>query len=153
VKADAALRRLLPEGATAPRTFPDGADFRIEIPSVEGPRVLEAVIDAAADEGIVVNRVSQGSGAMLMRESELREMSALGAEHGIEVSLFVARVVRHYRPSAQQGRRRTRRSAPRRPRPDVRRRGHRARRRMRHPQLPDSRHRPARARQRAAAHG
>jgi hypothetical protein len=88
VKADDAIRRLLPDdGATT--AFPDGADFRIEIPSVEGPRVLETVINAAADEGIVVNRVSQGSGAMLMREEELREMAALGAEHGIEVSLFV----------------------------------------------------------------
>jgi Peptidase family U32 len=88
MKADAALGRLLPaEGE--PRTFPDGAHFRIEIPSVEGPRVLEAVIAAAAEEGVVVNRVSQGSGAMLMREAELQEMAALGCEHGIEVSLFV----------------------------------------------------------------
>lgn len=88
MKADAALHRLLPDAAE-PRTFPDGADFRVEIPSVEGPRVLETVIAAAAEEGIVVNRVSQGSGAMLMREEELRELAALGADHGIEVSLFV----------------------------------------------------------------
>lgn len=88
MKADAAIERLLPDEPAA-RTFPDGADFRIEIPSVEGPRVLEAVIDAAAAEGIIVNRVSQGSGAMLMREDELRAMALLGAEHGIEVSLFV----------------------------------------------------------------
>jgi hypothetical protein len=88
VKADDAIERLLPTESSA-RTFPDGADFRIEVPSVEGPRVLEAVAAAATDEGIVVNRVSQGSGAMLMREDELREMATLGAEHGIEVSLFV----------------------------------------------------------------
>jgi hypothetical protein len=88
VKADDAIRRLLPDDAGR-QTFPDGADFRIEIPSVEGPRVLEAVITAAAEEGIVVNRVSQGSGAMLLREEELRELAALGAAHGIEVSLFV----------------------------------------------------------------
>jgi hypothetical protein len=88
MKADGAIDRLL-AGAEAPAAFPDGADFRIEIPSVEGPRVLDAVVAAAADEGIVVNRVSQGSGAMLMREDELREMSAIGAANGIEVSLFV----------------------------------------------------------------
>lgn len=82
------LARLMPEGPER-LAFPDGADFRIEIPSVEGPRVLESVIAAAVSEGIVINRVSQGSGAMLMREEELREMSVLGAEHGIEVSLFV----------------------------------------------------------------
>ena len=34
-----------------PTSFPDGAAFRIEIPSVEGPRVLEAVLRAAESRG------------------------------------------------------------------------------------------------------
>lgn len=88
MKADAALARLEAGWSTA-AAFPDGADFRIEIPSVEGPRVLEAVVTAAAAEGIVVNRISQGSGAMLLREAELRAMAQIGADEGIEVSLFV----------------------------------------------------------------
>ena len=88
MKADAAIERLRASGDAASR-FPDGAHFRIEIPSVEGPRVLEEVVDAAERARIVVNRVSQGSGAMLLREAELREMSAIGAGVGIEVSLFV----------------------------------------------------------------
>ena len=69
--------------------FSDGADFRVEIPSVEGPKVLEAVLASARSHGIVVNRVSQGSGAMLLKEVELRDMAALGSEAGMEVSLFV----------------------------------------------------------------
>jgi hypothetical protein len=76
-----------PQRSTA--RFPDGADFRIEIPSVEGPAVLRAVLDQAAAEGVTVNRVSQGSGAMLLSEHELAEMAALGADHGLEISLFV----------------------------------------------------------------
>jgi hypothetical protein len=70
-------------------SFPDGAAFRIEIPSVEGPRVLEAVLRAAEAEGITVNRVSQGSGAVLMRAAELRDMARAGLEAGVEVCLFV----------------------------------------------------------------
>jgi hypothetical protein len=89
----AALERLgLPrsEPATAsPHRFPDGAHFRVEIPSVEGPRVLAAVIDAAREHGVCVNRVSQGSGAMIHKESELREMARIAADSGIEVSLFI----------------------------------------------------------------
>src|ERR1700683_3957521 len=69
--------------------FPDGAAFRIESPSVEGPRVLEAVLRAAEAEGITVNRVSQGSGAMLLRASELRDMAQAGLDAGVEVCLFV----------------------------------------------------------------
>lgn len=71
------------------RRFPDGANFRVEIPSVEGPAVLAAVVEEADRRGVTVNRVSQGSGAMLLSEQELREMAAIGAAAGLEVSLFV----------------------------------------------------------------
>jgi hypothetical protein len=76
-------------GAGRDARFPDGAAFRIEIPSVEGPRVLGAVLRAAEAEGITVNRVSQGSGAMLLRASELRDMAQAGRDAGVEVCLFV----------------------------------------------------------------
>lgn len=69
--------------------FPDGADFRLEIPSVEGPKVLAAVVKEAEHYGLTVNRVSQGSGAMLHTEAELREMSKIASNNGIEVSLFI----------------------------------------------------------------
>jgi hypothetical protein len=86
-----ARRGVWAEPAPPPATlrFPDGAHFRIEIPSVEGPDVLRAVVDQAAAEGITVNRVSQGSGAMLLSAAELAEMARIAADHGIEVSLFV----------------------------------------------------------------
>jgi hypothetical protein len=81
-----------PEGtgrSASTGTFPDGAAFRIEIPSVEGPRVLDAVLGAAEAEGVTVNRVSQGSGAVLLRASELRDMAQAGHDAGVEVCLFV----------------------------------------------------------------
>jgi hypothetical protein len=92
MKADAALGRLgvaLEPPAESSLRFPDGAHFRIEIPSVEGPSVLRAVVETAEREEIVVNRVSQGSGAMLLSRAELREMVGIGAAAGLEVSLFV----------------------------------------------------------------
>jgi len=86
-----ARRGILTEPGAAPSAarFPDGAHFRIEIPSVEGPAVLRAVLEQAAADGVTVNRVSQGSGAMLLSAAELAEMARLGAGSGIEVSLFV----------------------------------------------------------------
>jgi hypothetical protein len=92
MRADAVIRRLaltpLPPVPASGARFPDGAAFRVEIPSVEGARVLAEVVRSAEQQGVVVNRVSQGSGAMLLGESELREMAAIGAEAGVEVSLF-----------------------------------------------------------------
>jgi hypothetical protein len=77
------------EPAPSQARFPDGAHYRIEIPSVEGPRVLREVVKAASGHGITVNRVSQGSGAMLLGAAELREMATIGADAAVEVSLFV----------------------------------------------------------------
>jgi hypothetical protein len=86
-----ARRGISAEPAPGPseRRFPDGAHHRIEIPSVEGPAVLRAVVAQAAGEGITVNRVSQGSGAMLLSGAELAEMARIGADNGLEVSLFI----------------------------------------------------------------
>lgn len=74
---------------SSPLTFPDGAHYRVEIPSVEGPKAMRAVIEAAQHAGIPLHRVSQGSGIMLLSDEEIREMVHLGQEHGIEVCLFV----------------------------------------------------------------
>jgi hypothetical protein len=69
--------------------FPDGTHFRVEIPSCEGPAVLRAIVAEAAARGVTVNRVSQGSGAMLHSAAELAELARIAADNGIEVSLFV----------------------------------------------------------------
>lgn len=78
-----------PAAAASQARFGDGAHYRIEIPSCEGPEVLRAVVEEAAARGVTVNRVSQGSGAMLHTEAELAEMARIAADNGIEVSLFV----------------------------------------------------------------
>ena len=91
MKSDQLLTGFEPEHipSRSAARFPDGADFRIEIPSVEGPEVLAAVIAEAAQRGVIVNRVSQGSGAMLHTTRELKDMSRLAHDAGIEISLFV----------------------------------------------------------------
>lgn len=77
--------------AASAKRFPDGAQYRVEIPTVEGPRCLAAVVDEAERHGILdrIHRVSQGSGIMLLTDGEIREMARIGAEYGMEVSLFV----------------------------------------------------------------
>ena len=76
----------LPDSA---KRFPDGGQFRVEIPSVEGPRAMEAVVAAAAEHRVGIHRISQGSGIMLLTDEEISAMLALGRTHGIEVCLFV----------------------------------------------------------------
>jgi hypothetical protein len=68
--------------------FPDGAQYRIEIPSVEGPACLEAVLDEAMRLDVPVHRVSQGSGVFLQTDDELDSMARMAADAGVEISLF-----------------------------------------------------------------
>ena len=72
----------------SPMRFPDGAQYRIEIPSVEGPACLEAVLEEAAQLDVRVHRVSQGSGVFLQTDAELDEMARTAADARVEVSLF-----------------------------------------------------------------
>jgi hypothetical protein len=70
------------------KRFPDGAEYRIEIPSTEGPRCLEAVLEEAGRLDVRVHRVSQGSGVFLHTDDELDELARLGAGAPVEISLF-----------------------------------------------------------------
>lgn len=69
--------------------FRDGGQYRLEIPSVEGPRVFREVLAAAKERKVPVHRVSQGSGIMLLTNGEIAEMARIGQGERIEVCLFV----------------------------------------------------------------
>ncbi len=71
------------------KRFPDGAQYRFEIPSVEGPRCLKAVIEEAQRYRLTIHRVSQGSGIMLLTDDEIKEMLRMARDQQMEVSLFV----------------------------------------------------------------
>lgn len=73
---------------TSAKRFPDGAQYRVEIPSTEGPRCLDAVLEEAVRLDVTVHRVSQGSGVFMLTDAELDAVAARGADAGIEVSLF-----------------------------------------------------------------
>ncbi|MFC0529902.1 U32 family peptidase [Phytohabitans kaempferiae] len=72
----------------SPLRFDDGAQYRIEIPSVEGPEAFEAVLEEADRHGVRVHRISQGSGIMLLTDAEIERMVELGRQHQVEVCLF-----------------------------------------------------------------
>jgi hypothetical protein len=73
---------------TSQKRFADGAHYRIEIPSTEGPRCLDAVIEEAGRLDVRIHRVSQGSGVLMQTDAELDEMATLAVKAKLEVSLF-----------------------------------------------------------------
>ncbi len=85
----------------SPYRFADGGAFRLEIPSVEGPRVFEAVLKEAETLDVPLHRVSEGSGIQLLTDQDIRDMAQMGHEHHIEVSLFLGPRA-GFEPSAMQ---------------------------------------------------
>lgn len=74
---------------TSTKTFPDGAQYRIELPSTEGPVALEEMLKEIDRYGLTIHRISQGSGIMLLTDDEIKQMCELTAKRGMELSLFV----------------------------------------------------------------
>ncbi len=70
------------------RRFPDGAQYRVEIPSTEGPDALAAILEEADRYHLTIHRVSQGSGVLLLTDDEIRAMARLAQARSMEVSLF-----------------------------------------------------------------
>ncbi|MEU5434945.1 hypothetical protein AB0G73_16440 [Streptomyces sp. NPDC020719] len=73
---------------SSPHSFPDGGTWRTEIPSVEGPEALGAVLKEASRLDVPVHRVSQGSGVWMLSDAEITEMVEASAERDIELCLF-----------------------------------------------------------------
>lgn len=68
------------------KKFPDGASYRIEMSGVEGPKVLEALIEEKNKRNVPVHRlISLVSGGYLYDEGELKDFAQMAAEEDMEV--------------------------------------------------------------------
>src|SRR5690242_3734940 len=83
----------LPDGdlhslPSSQKRFPDGAQYRVEIPSTESPEALAAIVEEAERYQLTIHRISQGSGVMLMTDDEIKAMAQIAHAQRMEVSLF-----------------------------------------------------------------
>ncbi len=71
---------------TSPKTFQDGANYRIEISPIETVKVLEATIDEAQKQGVPFHRaISVVRGATLLTREELRQFAQIAHDAQAEV--------------------------------------------------------------------
>ncbi len=68
------------------KRFPDGGRYRIEISGVEGPKVLEALIEERRKFDVPVHRlISLVQGGILFDNTELRDFAQMAADERLEV--------------------------------------------------------------------
>lgn len=70
----------------SPKTFPDGANFRIEIAGVERASTMEAMIDEARRRGVVVHRIiATVGGSTYCDFEELKALAQMSRDYGVEM--------------------------------------------------------------------
>jgi hypothetical protein len=69
--------------------FPDGAAFRIEVPTVNTAEAVKALLDTATKNDIVINRVTETYGMFRHTRQEIKEYCKLCADYGAELLLSV----------------------------------------------------------------
>jgi hypothetical protein len=75
---------------TSTKSFPDGANFRIEIAGVERASTMEAMIEAARKRNVIVHRVIAAvGGATFCDFGELKALAQMAYDEKIEVVMTV----------------------------------------------------------------
>lgn len=71
------------------KRFPDGAQYRFEVPGIQGPTAMRALLDELEGYGIPIHRVTQTKGVMSLLDSEIEEMVALAQKHRAQLVLAI----------------------------------------------------------------
>lgn len=72
------------------KRFNDGGQYRFEVPGIQGPKVMEALLeDISSYDGLYIHRVTQTKGIMRLLDSEIKDMVDLSREWNVELVLAV----------------------------------------------------------------
>lgn len=89
------LERLgLPDGdaydlPTSQKRFPDGAQYRFEVPGIQGPAAMESLLNQLSEYSISIHRVTQTKGIMTLLDSEIQRMVELAHEYKVQLVLAI----------------------------------------------------------------
>ncbi|MBR0369584.1 MAG: peptidase [Methanobrevibacter sp.] len=76
-------------GFVSDKRFEDGGQFRFEVPGIQSPKTMKALLNEAERQNLVIHRVTQTKGIMLLSDEEIAEMVGLAKEYGCELFLSV----------------------------------------------------------------
>lgn len=74
---------------TSEKRFEDGGQYRFEVPGIQGPKVMKALLDAIDDYGLYLHRVTQTQGIMRLTDDEIAEMVQLARDYRTDLILAI----------------------------------------------------------------
>ena len=84
----------MPEGdaydlPTSGKRFADGGQYRFEVPGIQGPKVMEALLEEVDRYEICIHRVTQTKGIMMLTDNEIMEMVRLADTAATDLILAI----------------------------------------------------------------
>ena len=73
----------------SPKRFSDGGQYRFEVPGIQSPKTMKALLEEAGKNDIFIHRVTQTKGIMMLTDEEIKEMVELAKDYGCELFLSV----------------------------------------------------------------
>ena len=84
----------LPEGdaydlPTSRKRFEDGGQYRFEVPGIQGPKAMEALLLELEKYNIYIHRVTQTKGIMTLTDDEIAKMVDLANKYHVDLILAI----------------------------------------------------------------
>lgn len=74
---------------TSEKRFEDGGQYRFEVPGIQGPKVMAALLEELEKYGIWIHRVTQTKGIMMLTDNEIMEMVRLAKNAKTDLILAI----------------------------------------------------------------
>ena len=89
------LRKIgLPEGdaynlPSSNKRFEDGSQYRFEVPGIQGPLAMKALLEEINRLELTIHRVTQTKGIMMLADDEIIAMVDLAKKYKVELVLAI----------------------------------------------------------------
>lgn len=74
---------------TSDKRFSDGGQYRFEVPGIQSPKVMKALLEAMDEYGIYLHRITQTQGIMRLTDQEISDMVELAHEWKTDLILAI----------------------------------------------------------------
>ena len=74
---------------TSEKRFSDGAQYRFEVPGIQGPGPMAALLEELNEYGTAIHRVTQTKGIMLLSDDDIKDMVALAKQWQVQLILAI----------------------------------------------------------------
>lgn len=71
------------------KRFKDGGQYRFEVPGIQGPKAMKALLEELDRYGIYIHRVTQTKGIWTLTDEEIKEMVDLSKEWQVQLILAI----------------------------------------------------------------